>query len=76
MKKLLVVFDDETFNLLAKEPNMSETVRKAVKLYIGHISPDTIEGIRASYKKIHEELKEQTSILNFIASGVQSLSRQ
>lgn len=67
MKKLLIVFDDETANLLQDYPNMSQVVRNATQLYIGHILPDTAEGLRASYKivtKLLLELKLQQKELD------------
>lgn len=71
MKALLIKFDDETAKELAKFPNMSQTVRDATKLYIEHISTDTVEGLRASYKLISKQLKEIDSKLNYIAGKVQ-----
>lgn len=66
MKKLLIVFDDDTAHLLSEYPNKSEIVRKATKLYIGHILPDTAEGLRTSYKIIASYLKEIDSKLDFM----------
>ena len=40
MKKKIISLDDETFNLLAKQANASETVRSAVKVYLQNISTD------------------------------------
>lgn len=40
MKKKLITLDEETANLLEKEPNASETVRAAVRVYLQHISTD------------------------------------
>ena len=71
MKKLLIIFDDETANLLAKESNMSQVVRDATKLYIEHISTDTVEGLRASYKTIAKALQEMDSKIDYIAGKIQ-----
>lgn len=67
MKKILVVFDDETANLLAQYPNKSKVIRDATNFYIGHITTDTVEGMRASYKAIAHTLKELDSKLDYIA---------
>lgn len=67
MKKLLIAFDDDTAHLLKQYPNMSEIVRTATQLYIGHILPDTVEGLRASYKIIGKQLKEIDSKINYLA---------
>ena len=67
MKKLLIAFDDETANLLSKEINMSEVVRKATQLYIEHISTDTIDGIRTSYKIIAKKLQDIDSKIDYLA---------
>ena len=70
MKKLLIVFDDETADLLDKYPNMSEVVRQATQLYIGHILPDTVDCLRASYIKIAKALVEIDSKIDYIAGKV------
>lgn len=71
MKKLLIVFDDETANLLSDYPNMSQIVRNATQLYIGHILPDTAEGMRMSFKIIAKALKEIDSKVDYIAKKVE-----
>lgn len=71
MKKILVSFDDELANLLAKEKNMSEAIRKGTELYILHIVPDTLKGLRASYVQIFKQLKELDSKLDYIAKRIQ-----
>lgn len=67
MKKKLIVFDDAMAKELEQYPNMSEVVRKAVGLYIGHIQPDTVEGLRTGYKNILILLKEIDSKIDYIA---------
>jgi len=52
MKKMLITFTDEQAKELAKHPNMSEAVRNAVDIYNEHISTDTVEGLRLSYKQL------------------------
>lgn len=78
MQKLLIVFDDDTATLLRDYPNMSEIVRNATQLYIGHILPDTAEGLRTSYKLVAKALteltlamKEADSKLDYIAGKIQ-----
>lgn len=46
MRKLLVTLDDDLSKKLATYPNQNEVVRKALRLYIGDISADSIEGLR------------------------------
>ena len=71
MKKLLVVLDDETSNLLADEKNKSALVREAVKYIKLDISPDTIDGLRRSYNQLARQIKEMDSKLDFIARKLQ-----
>ncbi len=49
---MLITFTDEQAKELAKHPNMSEAVRNAVDIYNEHISTDTVEGLRLSYKQL------------------------
>lgn len=56
MKKLLVVLDDELAKELKSYPNQSEVVRNALRVYIGHITPEVIKGLQVAYGKIHERL--------------------
>ncbi len=58
MKKILVAFTDEQAKVLAKQVNMSATVRSAVDIYIESISTDTLEGMRASYETIAKAIKQ------------------
>lgn len=71
MKKLLVVLDEETANLLAKEKNKSETVRQAIKYIKLDITPETVEGMRKSYIAVVRMLKELDSKIDFIAKKIQ-----
>lgn len=66
MNKLLIVLDEESSHLLKDIPNKSENIRQAIKLYNGHILPDTAEGLRASYKIIVKSLKEIDSKLDYL----------
>lgn len=56
MKKLLITFDDGTATVLAKSPNMSETVRQAMMIYNEHISTDTLSRMRMSFENIKETM--------------------
>jgi metal-responsive CopG/Arc/MetJ family transcriptional regulator len=67
MRKLLVTLDDELSTLLEGYPNQNEIVRKALRLYIGNISTDTVEGLRASYQMIIKQLKEIDSKVDYLA---------
>jgi hypothetical protein len=71
MKKLLVVLDDETANLLARDKNKSETVRQAVKYIKLDITPDKLEGLRLSYNQLTRKLIEIDSKVDFIAKRLQ-----
>lgn len=71
MKKLLVVLDDETSNLLADEKNKSALVREAIKYIKMDISPDTIDGLRRSYDQLARQIREMDSKLDFIARKLQ-----
>ena len=67
MKRISITLDEETLNLLAGKINVSETIRQAVKIYIGDISPDTIEGFRVAFTKVENRLKEIESKVDYIA---------
>lgn len=71
MKKLLVVLDDETANLLANDKNKSDTVRQAIKYIKLDITPERLEGLRRSYIQLTNKLKEMDSKIDFIASKLQ-----
>jgi hypothetical protein len=63
---MLIVFDDETANLLNGVPNKSHIVREATKLYLGDILTDTREGLRTSYRIIAKSLKDIDGKLDYI----------
>ena len=71
MKKLLVVLDDETANLLAHKKNKSEFVRESIKYMSMDISTDTLEGMRLSYKAIAKKLNDMDEKLDYISKRVQ-----
>ena len=70
MRKLLVTLDDELSPLLAKYPNQSEIVRKALRLYIHDISTDDMAQIKASYKIIVSVLKDMDSKIDYLAERI------
>ena len=59
MKKILITLDDNLAKELAKERNMSEAVRNALKVYNNDISTDTLAGIRDSYKGLQKYMEEK-----------------
>lgn len=74
MKRISITVDDKTLNLLDGEVNKSETLRKALGVYNGAISPDTIQGFRVAFERILEKLelleeglKESDSKIDYIA---------
>lgn len=58
MKRKIILLDDESANLLAKEPNASETVRQALKVYNEHISTDTLAGMRKAFTTMQQSQTE------------------
>lgn len=71
MRKLLVTLDDDLSNLLEKFPNQNEVARQALRLYIGDITTDTIDGIRKTYAMLLKLNREMDAKLDFIARKVQ-----
>lgn len=59
MRKLLVNLDDELDLWLKGQSNQSETIRKALYIYKGDISTDTIHGLRQSYSLLLQKLEER-----------------
>lgn len=49
MKQLHLWITDEQSKELERYPNKAEAVRKAIDLYNGDITTDTIQGLRQSY---------------------------
>lgn len=58
MKRVLIVLSDEQYKVLKQSPNMSDTVRKALEVYNGHITTDTVQGLRQSYIAVIKKLEE------------------
>lgn len=66
MKKVIVSLDDELAKELAKSPNMSETVREALRVYNGFISTGVTTAMKQSFdliKKQNQETKERLDLL-------------
>lgn len=60
MKTINVVLDDDAAKELAKYPNMSETLREAFRLYDGHITTDTLAGMRQAFQQLQDSQRELT----------------
>lgn len=71
MRKLLVTLDDDISPLLAKYTNQNEIVRQALRLYIGDITPDTVDALRKSFEIIKFKLNELDQKIDYIAKIVQ-----
>lgn len=78
MRKLLVTLDDELDTLLAGMPNQGGMMRECTKLYMGHILPETANGLRASYmivgkrlEAVNDKIDELDSKLDYIARKLQ-----
>jgi hypothetical protein len=60
MRRLVINLDEDLDLWLAKQVNQNETVRNALFLYKDDIStPDTIHGLRKSYKQLLDYQKEK-----------------
>lgn len=73
MKKVLVVLTDDLAKELAKSPNMSHTVREALKVYNGDISTDTIQGLRESYKNLQEYMETKFNYYDLVFKDLEKL---
>lgn len=58
MRRLVVNLDNTLDVWLSGQVNQNETVRKALYLYKGDITTDTIQGLRKSYSAIIDKLEE------------------
>lgn len=64
MRRLVVNLDDDLDLWLTGKVNQNDTVRKALKLYKGDITTDTVEGMRVAYARIIQLLQKQTESYN------------
>jgi metal-responsive CopG/Arc/MetJ family transcriptional regulator len=74
MRKLIVTLDEDLSKKLANYPNQSETIRKALNLYIDDIStPDTIEGLRKTYSQLIKYLEAKTEYYDYVFKQLEKL---
>ncbi len=66
MRKLLIILDDELDDWLGKQTNQNEVVRSALRVYKGDYTPNTLEGLRASYKIVIGLLKDMDSKIDYL----------
>jgi metal-responsive CopG/Arc/MetJ family transcriptional regulator len=83
MKQLHVWVEDDTAKELEKYPNKSEVIRKAIIMYNGHITTDTLHGMRAAFLKLskqYEEMEarfiEQYELVERLARMIEELSNR
>lgn len=76
MKKLLVVLDDETANLLNGKVNKSAFVREAVKYMSMDINTDKMDGLRLSFKAVGQQLRILEGLTRELDSKVDYLARK
>lgn len=60
MRRLVINLDNDLDPWLAGKTNQNDIVRKALKLYKGDITTDTVEGLRIAYSRILELLQKQS----------------
>lgn len=58
MRKLVITLDDELDTWLSSHPNQNDTVRKALNLYKGDITTDTVSDIKKSYLILKEYIQQ------------------
>lgn len=58
MKRISITVDEQTANLLKGKVNKSETIRKALEVYNGDVSTDTLAGMREAFRRIEKKLDE------------------
>lgn len=62
MRRLVITLDDDLDLWLAKQINQNETVRKALELYKGDITTDTVQGLRQSYAVLLKSFDERFAL--------------
>lgn len=70
MKKKIVVLSDKVAKELGTYPNQSEIVRKALDVYMSNISPEMLNGMRMTFKKIESRLGSIEDAVEVIAASV------
>lgn len=68
MRKLLVTLDDEMDKVLASYPNQNDIVRKALRLYNGDITTESIKSIQLRLVKINQRLASIENAVTKIAN--------
>lgn len=58
MKRISITVDEETLNLLEGKVNKSETIRKALEIYNGDVSTDTLAGMRQAFRTSLQKQEE------------------
>lgn len=83
MKKLLVIFDEKTFNLIPAKINKSEHIRQAVQAYNQHISPDgkknlvqAMVDIRRQHDELDEKLVTLTAQVEYLTTAIDRLNNK
>jgi hypothetical protein len=76
MKRISVVVDEDTLNLLEGEVNKSDTIRKSLKLYNSAITPDTIEGFKAAFGILDKNIKNLENLIKEINSKIDYMAKK
>lgn len=63
------MLDDEMDKELAKYPNQSEIVRKALRLYHGDITTESIKSMQLRLEKLNQRLANIENAITKIASA-------
>ena len=58
MKRISITVDEETLNQLEGKVNKSETIRKALEIYNGDVSTDTLAGMRQAFRTSLQKQEE------------------
>lgn len=73
MKQVLVIFPEELAKELDKYPNKSETLREAFRIYNGHITTDTVAGLRQSYKGLQKYMEGKFEYYDSVFNQLEKL---
>lgn len=73
MRRLVVNLDDDLDLWLGKQVNQNETVRKALELYKGDITTDTIPGLRQSYAILRTMMEEKFEYYDMVFAQLEKL---
>lgn len=76
MRRLIVTLDDDISKELAKYPNQSEIVRKALRLYQGDITTETIKVVLLRLAKLNQRMASiENAITKIAQTGDVSIDR-